>query len=415
MTNSANRYFIVSYNTEFDRVNYPIILTYQEISDADELKKIILEMRGKIDLSKGQNVSTSALGEDKTELEYLRAENEKLRQKIVYLESQNNYNKMGDNKLSAVEKENLYVKISRLEKEKEELLVEQKEEIIILCQKIEQLNTEVATKNKELSDIKKGKGVRSYASGNIKSLTKEIETIKRELETHKRKNETLLKNNRNLENELRDLKRKMAVHKNTNMNRQMLNERSVKNKAFSIKSSSSTVNQQKTSNLRKNPSQAKSKPNIPSNNKPSYNNRNPTRSGNVLPNRNYIAMNNNFLKRSQSQQSRQSNSKLSSLNASQNSRKSFGSFVSKDSKLSKAPSVSKKIYGTKKSNRNIVVEDSFEKRKKRFEEIKKRNTNNGMTGNIIGNRKGSNIGKMKMEKFKTISNRLIELDKMKNN
>ena len=36
-----NRYFILSYTVEFDQINYPLILAYEEISNVKDLKKII--------------------------------------------------------------------------------------------------------------------------------------------------------------------------------------------------------------------------------------------------------------------------------------------------------------------------------------------------------------------------------------
>lgn len=414
LSNSANRYFILSYHTEFDKVNYPIILLYKEIDDIDELKRIIIEMRGRIDI-KGITESPSILGEDKTELEYFRADNDRLKQKIQLMENHASFSvKNNDAKLSAVEKEGLYSKIERLEREKEETLAEQKEEIIVLCKKIEQLNTDLHVKNKEISDIRKGKGVRSYANGNIQALTKEVESLKRDLEMHKQKNDGLNKKNKGFEDELKDLKRKLATSNGSGGLRPIRAENSVKNRAFSIKSSSSTINQQKNTNVRKNQSKTSSNVKIQSNPNMTNPNKNTRKPSNPTPDRNYLAINNNFLKRSQSQKSRHTNSRFSFLNASNNSRKSINSFVSRDSKLSKANSISRNLNGSRLKTKILNIDDSFEKRKQKFEEIKQRNTKGRNRGNGMI-KAGSDIGKMKLEKFKGFSNRLGELDKLKRN
>jgi coiled-coil domain-containing protein 61 len=36
-----NRYFILSYKVEFDKVNFPLVLNYDEISNPKELKEIL--------------------------------------------------------------------------------------------------------------------------------------------------------------------------------------------------------------------------------------------------------------------------------------------------------------------------------------------------------------------------------------
>lgn len=402
LRSSINRCFLLSYNTEFDSFRFPILLYYREMDDADELKRVIIEMRGKPDLSRSQHHTNSLICEDKVEVEFLRAENDRLKQKVQELEAQRG--RMGNMRLSAVEKEGLYARVERLEREKEEILAEQKEEIIVLCEKIEQLTADLAAKNKEISDLKKGKGGRSYASGNIQALSKEVEGLKKDLEVQKKKDGLLARKNKTLEDELRELKRKMATTTKNNI-KPAREGKSIGNRAFSIKSSSSTINQQKLSGARKTPSQARPGPTITQSRKSGFKAPVQKGSGNVLPNRNYIAMNNNFLKRTQSQKSRNSTSKLSFINTSQQSRQSFNSFVSKGSKLSKAPSISKGILNSKTKAK---IDDSFEKRRQRFEQIKQGNKNGP-------DRHATGVGKVKMEKFKAISNRLGELEKLKRN
>ena len=42
---TINMYFILAYSSEFDKVHYPLILNYSEISDANELKRIICSLQ----------------------------------------------------------------------------------------------------------------------------------------------------------------------------------------------------------------------------------------------------------------------------------------------------------------------------------------------------------------------------------
>jgi hypothetical protein len=59
----SKRYLILTYHGEFDKVHYPMALTYNEVEDVGELKRAIVRLRDEVDQLKRSPVSSHSLQE----------------------------------------------------------------------------------------------------------------------------------------------------------------------------------------------------------------------------------------------------------------------------------------------------------------------------------------------------------------
>ena len=208
---------ILTYISEFDKINYPLVLSYEEISDIKSLKKIVDNLNKK---NEGKNEIVFSDNFNENDLEDIINENKEL--KIKMEEIQKGLNNMNnesylEEKLGAVEREKLYSKIEKLKQEKEDMIEEQKQEIIMLCSKIEKLSTENVIKKNKIDLMSKKSKKKNYKSHYkiLEEKNKEITKLKKKINFSKENEMKLKKEINSLKDELKLTYNKLKIKKKT--------------------------------------------------------------------------------------------------------------------------------------------------------------------------------------------------------